>query len=214
MTDRAPLSERRIIEAAAAVADRGGLTAVSMRNVGKELGVEAMSLYHHVANKEALLDALADWVFSSIELPEIGAPWQEGMRRRAVSARDVLARHPWALTLIESRGNPGPALLRHHNAVIGCLRRDGFPVRLAAHAFSVIDAYIYGFVLTEQNLPFDTTTNPADFATEIAPPPADYPYLAELVTELITTPDYTFTAEFTYGLDLILTELENRLPTP
>ncbi|HMS37630.1 MAG TPA: TetR/AcrR family transcriptional regulator, partial [Arachnia sp.] len=156
MNDRLPLSGPRIVEAAVAVADRGGLTAVSMRNVGRELGVEAMSLYHHLTGKAALVDALADWVFAQIELPAEGEPWRAGMVRRAGSARRVLASHPWALVLIESRSTPGPALMRHHDAVIGCLRAGGFPVLLASHAFSVIDAYVYGFVLTEQNLPFDS----------------------------------------------------------
>ncbi|MGB7961868.1 MAG: TetR family transcriptional regulator, partial [Propionicimonas sp.] len=132
MIERQPLSGHRIVEAAVAVADRGGLTAVSMRNVGRELGVEAMSLYHHVASKEALLDDLADWIFTGIELPDEHEPWREGMVKRATSAREVLASHPWALGLIESRSTPGRALMRHHNAVIGCLRGSKFPVPLAS----------------------------------------------------------------------------------
>ena len=155
MPDRPALSRGRIVEAAARVADAGGLRSVSMRNVAKELGVEAMSLYHHIAGKEALLDALADWIFSRIELPALDEPWRPAMAARAGSARGVLSAHPWGLGLIESRRNPGPALLRHHDTVLGCLRRGGFPVAIAAHAFSVIDAYVYGFVLTELNLPFE-----------------------------------------------------------
>ncbi|WP_268239747.1 TetR/AcrR family transcriptional regulator C-terminal domain-containing protein [Micromonospora yangpuensis] len=143
-------------------------------------------------------------------MPDRRSSWREGMRRRAASARGVLGRHPWALTLIESRRNPGPALLRHHDAVLGCLRRDGFPVALAAHAFSVVDAYVYGFVLTEQNLPFDASTGAADFVAEVAPPSAEYPYLVELVRELTASGDYSFAAEFDYGLDVILDELERR----
>lgn len=211
MNQRRPLSTQRIIEAAVAVADRGGLSAVSMRNVGRELGVEAMSLYHHVANKEALLDALADWIFTGIEVPDEQEPWRRGMVKRAASARDVLGGHPWALGLIESRNTPGPALMRHHNAVIGCLRGSGFPVILASHAFSVIDAYVYGFVLTEQNLPFDSaaTTGAEDFAAGAAVLIKDYPHLAELVQEVAS--GYTYAAEFHYGLDVILDELERRL---
>lgn len=213
MDRREPLSEERVVEAAARVADRGGLTAVSMRGVGKELGVEAMSLYHHVAGKEAMLDLLADWVFSLIELPAAGDGWREGMMRRARSAREVLGAHPWALGLIESRSAPGPALLLHHDAVIGCLRAGGFPVMLASHAFSVIDAYVYGFVLTEQTLPFDpaATASAGDFAAEVAPTIAEYPHLAELVGELTTGRDYVFADEFVYGLDVILDELGRRL---
>lgn len=211
MDQRRPLSEQRIVEAAVAVADHGGLSAVSMRNVGRELGVEAMSLYHHVANKEALLDALADWIFTRIEVPDEQEPWRQGMVKRAASARMILGSHPWSLGLIESRNTPGPALLRHHNAVIGCLRGSGFPVALASHTFSVIDAYVYGFVLTEQNLPFDSaaTTGAEDFATGVALLIKDYPHLAELVQEVAS--GYTYAAEFDYGLDVILDELERRL---
>ncbi len=145
MNERPALSRIGIIEAAVRVADRGGLTAVSMRNVGKELGVEAMSLYHHIANKAELLDGLADWIFAGIVLPGPGEPWRQAMFHRATSARNVLARHPWALTLIESRRSPGPSLLRHHDAVLGCLRRGGFSVAAAASANSLLDSYVFGF---------------------------------------------------------------------
>ncbi|WP_199035688.1 TetR/AcrR family transcriptional regulator C-terminal domain-containing protein [Glycomyces salinus] len=211
MNQREPLTGARVIEAAAAVADRGGLPALSMRTVGRELGVEAMSLYHHVAGKEALLDGLADWIFTGIELPDRDAPWREGMRRRAVSAREVLSRHPWALTLIESRANPGPALLRHHDAVIGCLRRGGFSAVLASRAFSMIDAYVYGFALTERNLPFEADSGASDFAAEMTAALEGYPDLAWLARELITGGDYSFAAEFDRGLDIILDALDRRL---
>ncbi|NLB47333.1 MAG: TetR/AcrR family transcriptional regulator [Microbacteriaceae bacterium] len=208
-----PLSEVRIVEAAARVADIGGYAAISMRNVGKELGVEAMSLYHHVASKDALLDALTDWIFAQIELPGSEAPWREGMTIRAASARNVLVSHPWALTLIDSRVNPGAALLRHHDAVIGCLRRGGFSVELAAQSFSVIDAYVYGFALTERNLPFDpeTSDESVDFAGEVMPMLADYPHLAELVQHLTGSGEYSFSNQFAVGLDIILDELGRRL---
>ena len=214
MDRREPLSAGRIVAAAVSVADRGGLSAVSMRTVGRELGVEAMSLYHHVANKEALLDALADWIYGRIELPLAGEGWREGMTRRASSARAVLAAHPWALGLIESRTSPGPALLAHHDAVLGCLRRAGFPLRLASHAFSVIDAYVYGFVLTEQNLPFDSASaeGGGDYATAVEALLQPYPHLASLVGELAE--GYTFADEFGYGLNLILDEIGRRLDEP
>ena len=213
MATRQPLSPVRIIEAATRVADRGGLSAVSMRNVGKELSVEAMSLYHHVAGKESLLDGLADWAFARIELPSPGQGWREGMETRARSARAVLSAHPWALGLIESRSSPGPALLRHHDEVIGCLRRGGFDLLLASHAFSVIDAYVYGFVLTEQNLPFDPreAENAGDFAEQFEPLIAEYPHLAALVTEVTTGGDYLFSDEFDEGLGMILDQLDRRL---
>ncbi len=212
-TARPVLTRDAIIAAAAQVADAGGLAAVSMRNVGKALGVEAMSLYHHIKNKDALLDALVDWIFAQIELPVDEDRWREGMVRRAQSARTVLGAHPWGLGLIESRATPGPSLLAHHNAVIECLRAGGFSIRLAAHAFSVIDSYVYGFVMTEQNLPFDASasTSASDFAEEFAPMIAAYPHLAELVVHLTGGRDYVYVDEFMYGLDLILDELARRV---
>ncbi|QOR69344.1 TetR/AcrR family transcriptional regulator [Ruania alkalisoli] len=210
MTDRPALTRERIVAAAVAVADEGGLTAASMRNVGKQLGVEAMSLYHHVASKSALLDALADWIFAQIELPEPGTPWRPAMQARAASARSVLAAHPWALGLIESRPDPGPALLTHHNAVLGCLRGNGFTVALALQAFSAIDSYVYGFVLTELNLPFQTFQGAWDVAISMDPPAAEYPHLTEVMSTVVSGA-YTYTAEFDNGLELILDGLERRL---
>ncbi|WP_406864319.1 TetR/AcrR family transcriptional regulator [Streptomyces sp. HUAS MG47] len=216
MPRRPALSHDRIVDAAVQVADRGGLAQVSMRNVGKELGVEAMSLYHHLAGKDALLDALANWIFTTIELPEPGRPWRQAMTDRATSARTALARHPWALGLIESRRSPGPALLRHHDSVLGCLRHNGFPMTLAAHTFSVIDAYVYGFVLTELNLPFDTDAGVGEFVDEIQDQhsPEAYPHLTELITEQVRNQDYSYGDEFTYGLDLILDSVASRLRGP
>ncbi|MCR1785242.1 TetR/AcrR family transcriptional regulator [Nocardioides carbamazepini] len=203
---RIPLTPERIVGAAVAVADRSGIGAVSMRNVGKELGVEAMSLYHHIANKEALLDALVDWVFDGIDLPETDEAWRPALRRRSLSARTRLAAHPWGVGLIESRRTPGAALLRHLDTVLGALRRGGFSVADAAHAFSVVDAYVYGFVITEVNLPFETPGEVEDVASGIAEamPDGAYPHLAELITEHALRPDYDYRAEFTFGLDLIL----------
>ncbi|GGV07289.1 hypothetical protein GCM10010182_27890 [Actinomadura cremea] len=210
---RPALTRERIVEAAVRVADAGGATAVSMRNVGRELGVEAMSLYHHIANKEALLDALVDHVFAGIALPEPDRPWRAAMRDRAASARAVLGRHPWALGLLDSRPSPGPALLRHHDTVLGCLRRAGFSIALAAHAFSAIDAYVYGFVLTESSLPFQSAGEVEDVTEGIvaAMPEGAYPYLAELATELVLVPGYSYGDEFGYGLDLVLDGLQDRL---
>lgn len=213
MSRRPALSHDRIIEAAVRVADRGGLTQVSMRNVGKELGVEAMSLYHHLAGKEALLDGLANWIFTQIELPEPRRPWRQSMIDRAASARNALFTHPWALGLIESRRSPGPALLRHHDTVLGCLRHNGFSLTLAAHAFSAIDAYVYGFVVTELNLPFDAGESVEEFVDEIQHQlrPDIYPHLAELITAQVVHRNYSYATEFEYGLALILDSLETRL---
>ena len=213
MATREALSRDRIVSGAVAVADRGGLATVSMRNVGKELGVEAMSLYHHVEGKEALLDDLADWLFTQIALPEPDAPWRPAMADRATSAAEALRAHPWALGLIESRRQPGPALLTHHDAVLGCLRRNGFSVALAAHAMSAIDAYVYGFVLTELSLPFDAGEGAEAFVEEIGHlvPSDTYPHLAEMIVEKVVGHDYAYGDEFDQGLDLILDGLHRRL---
>lgn len=208
---RPALSRELIVSAAVAVADRGGLAAVSMRNVGRELGVEAMSLYHHLRGKGDLLDALADWAFAQITLPDPELSWRTAMSTRTSSARDVLRRHPWTLGLLESRRHPGPALLRHHDAVLGCLRRHGFSVALAAHAYSVIDAYVFGFVLTELNLPMEPGESTEAFAAELGQLGDDYPHLVEMITEQVVGRDYAYADEFDYGLELILDGLTERL---
>ncbi|GAT74530.1 TetR/AcrR family transcriptional regulator [Microbacterium hydrocarbonoxydans] len=212
MNARAALSRERIVAAAAAVADRGGIAAVSMRSVASELGVEAMSLYHHVASKGALLDALADWAFEQILAPEVDDPWRPAMAARARSARSVLVQHPWALGMIEARPRPGTPLLRHFDRVLGCLRNAGFPAALATHLFSALDAYIYGFALTESTLPF----TPADgaenaFAEDVAPDPEEYPHLTWMLGELMRNRTYSFADEFDVGLDVILDGFEQRL---
>jgi len=212
MPKRAPLSRARVVDAAAAVADEAGIDGVSMRSVGRRLGVEAMSLYHHVDGKEQLLDELADWVFARIQSPPLDAAWREAMTARAHSQREVLSAHPWGLSLVESRRTPGPAVLEHHNAVLGCLRRNGFSVRLAAHAFSVLDAYVYGFVLTEQRLPFEADETVEEFATELALPTEQYPYMVEFVTEHVLGRDYAYGDEFEHGLEMILDALAARYP--
>lgn len=211
MVKDSALSRDRIISAAATVADDGGLAAVSMRKVAEELGVQAMSLYHHVASKEEILDGLADWIFTQIHLPKIDAPWRIAMTDRALSARSVLFRHGWGLGLIESRRNPGPAVLTHHDAVLGCLLTNGFSMRLASHAFSVLDAYVFGFVVTELSLPFSPDEGVAEFAQDLELPFDEYPHMARMLTELVFTEQYDFAAEFPYGLDLILDQLEQRL---
>lgn len=210
---RTPLTRERIVDAAAAVADRDGLAGVSMRSVGKQLGVEAMSLYHHIAGKEQLLDELADWVFTRIEPPGPNVGWREGMTACAHSARAALTAHPWGLTLAESRRAAGPAVLAHHDAVLGCLRRGGFSLALAAHAFSVIDAYVYGFVLTEQRLPFEADEKIEDYVAELALMEGAYPHLMEMVKEIVVGQDYAYGDEFEHGLELVLDGLAGRLPT-
>src|SRR5688572_26738836 len=164
MAPRTPLSRERVLRAAVALADAHGIESLTMRRLGEELSVEAMSLYKHVANKSDLLDGMTDAVFGEIALPVIGAAWRPAMRDRAISARAALNRHPWATTLVSSRTSPGPATLHHHDTVIGTLRAGGFSIELAAHAFSAIDSYVYGFALQEATLPFDTVEEAADVA--------------------------------------------------
>jgi AcrR family transcriptional regulator len=214
-TSRAPLSRERVLGAAVALADRGGIGALSMRKLAQELGVEAMSLYHHMASKEAILDGIVDVVFGEIELPSGDVGWREAMRRRAVSAREALRRHPWATALMESRATPGPANLRHHDAVLGILRNAGFSVELAAHAFAALDSYLYGFALQERNLPLEAGEQTAELAEAILAqlPAEEYPHLVELTVDHVLQPGYDFGNEFAFGLDLVLDGLERARQT-
>src|SRR5690349_23041731 len=185
---RAPLTRERVLQAALALADGGGHEALTMRNLGNALGVEAMSLYNHVANKEDIVDGLVDLVFGEIAVPSPGeGDWRTAMRERALSVRDALNRHRWAVGLMEGRMHPGPASLRHHDAMMGCLREAGFGFRAAVHASSVLDAYIYGFALQEKHLPFDAPEEVAqvmEIQRRNVPQMADYPYLEEVASEM------------------------------
>ena len=203
---RTALNRERILRAAMTQADTGGLDALTMRKLADELGAAPMALYRHVADKDDLVDGLVDVVFAEIDLPPGGADWKTAMRRRAISLRDVLSRHRWAIGLMESRRNPGPANLRHHDAVIGSLRRGGFSIGMAAHAYSVLDGYIYGFALTKMNLPFDTSEEIADLAENMLKPfpVSEYPNLVEFISGHVMKPGYDYGDEFEYGLDLIL----------
>jgi len=207
---RPRLSRERVLRAAVGRADAGGIEALSMRKLGEELGVEAMSLYTHVASKDDLLDGMTDAVFAEIELPVDGVDWRTAMRTRAISTRQVLARHPWASSLMQSRTSPGPATLRHHDAVIGALRRSGFSLELTAHAFSALDAYIYGFALQQASLPCDRVEEAAQLGRLMAARmPADqFPYLAEFTVGHVLQPGYDYGEEFEYGLDLVLDGLQ------
>ncbi|MFJ8190009.1 TetR/AcrR family transcriptional regulator [Streptomyces sp. NPDC096094] len=206
---RTPLSRERVIRTAVAVADEKGVAALTMRAIAEPLGVEAMSLYHHVAGREDILDGMVDAVFGEIDLPPRDTDWKGAMRRRAVSARAVLRRHPWAIGLMDSRSRPGPATLRHHDAVIGALRAGGFSVPMAAHTVSLIDSYLYGFVLQEVSLPFTGTAELHEVAgTILREMPADaYPHLTELATEYTLKPGYDYADEFAFGITLILDAL-------
>jgi AcrR family transcriptional regulator len=207
---RSRLSRERVLRAAILHADAGGIEALTMRTLAEELGVAPMALYRHIANKDDLVDAMVDVVFSEIDLPASTAGWKTGMRQRAISAREVLSRHRGAIGLMESRTNPGPANLRHHDAVIGTLRAAGFTIPMAAHAYSLLDSYIYGFALTQMNLPFDTSAEVAEVAQNMLQPfpLKEYPNLVEFITEHAMKPGYDYGDEFVYGLDVILDGLE------
>ena len=207
---RVPLSRERVLSAAVALADEGGIEALTMRKLARELGVEAMSLYYHVANKDDILDGMVDVVFGEIDLPAGEIGWKAAMRQRAISTRKVLSLHPWATSMMQSRPNPGPALLHHHNWVIGTLRESGFSIELTAHAFSAMDAYIYGFSLQEETLPFDSAEDVAAIVEAFLEqfPVDEYPHLAELSVEHIMKPGYDYADEFDFGLKLILDGLE------
>ena len=153
---RTPLSRERVLAAALIVADKGGIEFLSIWHIADELGAKPMALYNHISSKDDILDGIVDLVFNEITVPSDSADWMTAMRLRAHSTRDALVRHPWASVLMQSRTNPGPATLRHQNDVIGCLRTGGFTIHQAAHAFSVIDSYIYGFTQQQQNLTYTT----------------------------------------------------------
>jgi AcrR family transcriptional regulator len=199
-----PLTRSAVIGAAVRLADAEGIARLSMRRLGDALDVEAMSLYHHIPNKTALLDAMVDVVFDEIALPS-GGDWRAGLRARAVSQREVLLRHHWALAILESRATPGLATLRHHDAVLGYLRSSGFGVRATGHAYAVLDAYVFGFLLQERELPFDSDSAP-DVAASIMRlhEDADLPHLGEFTREVVMPGGYDFADEFEVGLDLVL----------
>lgn len=199
-----------MVEEAVRLADTEGVDGLSMRRLAGALGAGAMSLYHYVANKDELLDAMIDVVFDEIELPPEETDWRSAMRHRAISARQVLARHPWAIGLMESRTSPGPANLRHHEAVTACLRRAGFSVLMATHANWLLDSLVYGYALQEASLPFDTAAEFAGMGEAVYLPqlPSDqFPYLNESAAALVAA-DYDPAEEFVFGLDLVLASLE------
>jgi AcrR family transcriptional regulator len=185
-----------VLEAAVAVADAGGIGALTIRSLAQELGVKPMSVYYHVAN----------YVFSQIELPSAGGDWRTELRRRSESARRVLRRHSWAIGLMESRTSPGPATLKHHNAVLGTLRAAGFSVEMTAHAYALLDSYVYGFAVQEASLPFEGPDSVAEVSDAIMERFAtgEYPHLVEMATEYTNQGGYDFGNEFDFGLTLIL----------
>ncbi len=181
-----------------------------MRRLGAELGVEAMSLYKHVSSKDEILDEIIEFVIGEIEIPDRGAAWREAMRRRAVSAREVLGRHSWAIGLLEARGSTGPTVMRYLNAILGNLRLAGFSIENAAHAFWLLDSYVYGHVVQETNLPISTPEEKTASAASVQEliTVDEFPHLVELEEHALTS-EYSFDNEFEFGLELILDALED-----
>lgn len=222
----ARLSVERIVETALDLADRQGSQALSMRKLASALGVEAMSLYHHVNSRESLLDLMVDRVFA--ELTENGdAPvrpadrkknrpfreWKGWMKETSAQMRSVLLNHPWSVGLLDSRRNPGPATLSYQNARLGRLRDAGFSLDMAAHAVAVQDSFIYGFVLQELALPFENEEDLEELVEDIqtSMPAGQYPHLEEMMQELVSRKDYSFYREFEFGLSLLIEGLEAKL---
>ncbi|MEI5583514.1 MULTISPECIES: TetR/AcrR family transcriptional regulator [unclassified Agromyces] len=207
----AGLSTQRVVVEAIRLADHEGVDGLSMRRLAGALGAGAMSLYHYVASKDELLDAMIDVVFEEIDLPPQDTDWQTAMRRVAVSTRQVLARHPWAIGLMESRTTPGPANLRHREAFTACLRKAGFSALTATHANWLLNSYVYGYALQAASLPFDTADELAEMTEDVylpQLPPDEFPYLNESAAALVAA-GYDPAGEFTIGLDLVLAALEH-----
>lgn len=207
---RPKLTSQRVIEAAIELADDVGVESLTIRKLAERLGVGAMTIYHHVPSKEEIIDGMVEFVFSQMEMPQPGQDWKTAMRRRCVSAREVLKRHPWAAPLMESRTSPGPANMSHHDAVIACLRDGGLSIRMTAHAYAILDSFIYGFAFEEAILPSGGGEGFAEIAEQIAAhfPAEEYPHLAELTFEHVLKPGYDFGDSFEFGLDLLIDGLE------
>jgi AcrR family transcriptional regulator len=209
-TKRPGLSRERVLEVAVELADQIGIDAMTIRKLADRLGVGAMTIYHHVPSKEDIIDGMVELVFSEIERPHADVDWKSAMRQRCISAREVLNRHPWAAPLMESRTSPGPANLGHHDAVIGSLRRGGLSIQMTAHAYAILDSFIFGFAFEEATLPAGGGEGFAEIAEQIAAhfPTEEYPYLAELTFEHVLKPGYDFGDSFEFGLDLIIDGLD------
>jgi AcrR family transcriptional regulator len=210
---RIPLSRERVLRAAIALADHGGLESLSMRKLGQELGVEAMSLYHHVANKDDLLDGIVDAVTREIEVPSDDADWKEAIRRTAISSHEVFLRHRWACSLMMRRARVSPERMQWMEALLRTLREAGFSADMTHHAYHALDSHITGFTLWQVSMPFETKEELVDlaegFLKEI--PADEYPYVIEHAEQHIAPSSPDGKTEFEFGLDLILDGLERLL---
>jgi AcrR family transcriptional regulator len=214
MTNRARkrVTRDRILDAAVEIADREGLAAVTMRRLGQRLGVEAMSLYKHVADKDEVLAGLAERVAAEFTVPRRDVPWRTALRESGIAAQSVLLRHPWAGPLLESRTDLGPARLAYVDAVIGVLREAGFSFEEVGHAFTALDSHLYGFTMQVANWPFNPD-EPTVAAEELVAgvDPERYPNLVAMAMAAASA-DPPMQLDFTYGLDLLLDGMARRLP--
>ena len=208
--DRPQMTPHLVLTGAVELADEIGIEAFTMRKLAAALGVKPMTIYHHVENKESIIDGMVDMVFSEIAPPPVDEDWRTAIRIRCISAREVLNRHPWAPPLMESRTSPGPETLAHHDAVLGCLRRGGLSLEMTAHAYAIVDSYLYGFALQEAHLPHGGGEEMGELAEVMvdAFPVDAYPHLVELATQHVLQPGYSFGNSFEFGLDLILDGLD------
>ena len=210
---REPLSRERVLRSAMAVADAGGIGSLTMRRVAQDLGVEAMSLYYHVANKDDILSGIADLVVSEIELPPPAAPWKSSLRTTAISAHRVLLGHPWAASLVLSSSGTSPARLQYMESMLGSLRHAGFSAELTDHAYHVLESHIMGFTLWVVGMDLGTEDElrsmAAAFVTEL--PAGQYPYLVEHIDQHLGERSPDDEGSFAFGLDLILDGLERLL---
>ncbi|MCB8957241.1 MAG: TetR/AcrR family transcriptional regulator [Nocardioides sp.] len=207
---RAPrntLSRDLVVERAVRLADREGLGVLTIRALAGECGVKPMAIYHHVSGKEEILDAIVDAVFAEIYAPQVDGPWREELARRSRSVREALGRHPWALALMEARRNPGLATLAGHEACLEVLRSAGFSLQATAHAYAVLDAFVYGFALQETMLAQVDLDGSVDELVE-SMDLARFPRMHEFATEHVLQDGYAFAASFEVGLELVLDALE------
>lgn len=212
---RGPLSRERVLRAAIGLADAGGIEALSMRRLAQELGVEAMSLYYHVANKGDILDGIVDMVVGEMELPLPDAEWKSAIRTTAVSAHEILVRHPWSASLVLSGSGLSMARLRYMDAILGTLRRAGFSAEMTDHAYHALDSHIMGFTLWQVGMNLgseeDLKAMAGQFLARLST--EDFPYLAEHVEQHLKPSDPDDVGEFAFGLELVLDGLERLLAT-
>ena len=207
---RQTLTRDRVLEGAVALADEIGIEALTIRRLAEVLGTKPMTIYYHVPSKDEIVDGMVEVVFSEIDKPPVDQDWRSAIRRRCVSARAVIGRHPWAAPLMESRTSPGPENLGHHEAVLACLRRGGLSWQMTAHAYAVLDAFVYGFAFQEATLPRQVEGEFVEVARDIAAAfdPDAFPHMVDFTVNHVFQPGYEFGDSFDFGLDLILDGIE------